>query len=265
MLGPGTWHNAGCLKFGNDGKLYVGVGENQQREPAQSLSSLLGKVLRINADGSIPEDNPFYNQTTGKYRAIWAYGFRNPFTFDVQAGTGRIFVNDVGSAFWEEINELKKGANYGWPGSEGRTPASDVEPPLYTYAHTGSAVDDSAIAGAAFYDPPVTAFPSDYAGDYFFGDFGTGEVKRMDVASGAVGTFATGHVGITDIDVGPDGALYYLIRAENGGRNGRVLRRREGVGQPAARPTAAAAADDLRAPAEPDRDRGHAGHVLRGT
>ena len=68
---------------------------------------------------SIPTDNPFYNQTTGKNRAIWAYGLRNPFTMDVQPGTGRMFVNDVGASKWEEINELQRGANYGWPGSEG--------------------------------------------------------------------------------------------------------------------------------------------------
>src|SRR4051812_37004902 len=73
-IGPGTWHKSGGLHFGADGKLYISMGENQQRSPAQSLSTLLGKILRINPDGTIPSDNPFYNQTTGKYRAIWAYG-----------------------------------------------------------------------------------------------------------------------------------------------------------------------------------------------
>jgi len=129
----------------------------------------------------------------------------------------------VGAALWEEVNVLQKGANYGWPIYEGPSSDPAFEAPLHTYPHAGGDFDDAAITGAAFYDPPASLFPAEYAGDYFFGDFGTGNVKRMDVASGAVDTFATGHVGITDLDVGPDGALYYLIRATSGA-NGQVLR-----------------------------------------
>jgi len=79
------------------------------------MNSLLGRLLRLNADGSIPEDNPFYTKATGKYpRATWALGMRNPYTFAVQAETGRLFINDVGGVA-EEINEGGAGANYGWP------------------------------------------------------------------------------------------------------------------------------------------------------
>lgn len=69
----------------------------------------------------IPSDNPFYNQTTGVNRAIYAMGFRNPFTFDFQPGTGRLFVNDVGYSTWEEVSEVVAGGNYGWPTYEGVT------------------------------------------------------------------------------------------------------------------------------------------------
>jgi glucose/arabinose dehydrogenase len=103
-------HNGGAIHFGVDGALYVAVGENAVTANAQSLSNRLGKILRINRDGTIPANNPFYNVTTPSNRSIWALGLRNPFTFAVQPGTGRIYINDVGNQTWEEINEGFPGA-----------------------------------------------------------------------------------------------------------------------------------------------------------
>src|SRR6266513_2122113 len=91
-------HQGGPIRFGPDGKLYIALGEQTAGKPSQDLKSLLGKILRINPDGSIPEDNPFYSATEGKYRAIWAYGLRNPFGLAFQPGTGRLFENDVGQS-----------------------------------------------------------------------------------------------------------------------------------------------------------------------
>ena len=108
------WHNGGAIHFGNDGKLYVAVGEGHHEDNAQSLATLSGKLLRINADGTIPLDNPFYGSTSGNNRAIWSLGLRNPFTFDIQPTTGRIFINDVGENAYEEINEAWVGPNNGF-------------------------------------------------------------------------------------------------------------------------------------------------------
>ena len=92
----------------------------RRRQPTRRRSTnRLGKILRINPDGSIPTDNPFFSTATGVNRAIWALGLRNPFTFAFQPGTGRIFINDVGQSAWEEINDGVAGANYGWPECEG--------------------------------------------------------------------------------------------------------------------------------------------------
>jgi glucose/arabinose dehydrogenase len=90
-LSSATNHNGGAIHFGPDGELYIAVGENANSANSQTLSNLLGKILRINPDGNIPVDNPFYNQATGKNRAIWALGLRNPFTFTFQNGIGRMF------------------------------------------------------------------------------------------------------------------------------------------------------------------------------
>src|SRR6185436_11121568 len=134
-LSSATNHNGGALHFGPDGKLYIAVGENANSANAQTLDNLLGKILRLNPDGTIPLDNPFYNTAAGVNRAIWALGLRNPFTFDFQPGTGRMFINDVGQSSWEEINDGIAGSNYGWPATEGYTSTPPYRGPLHAYGH----------------------------------------------------------------------------------------------------------------------------------
>lgn len=116
-----TNHNGGAIHFGLDGKLFVAVGENAVGSNAQTLNNRLGKMLRINSDGSIPTDNPFFGTASGANRAIWALGLRNPFTFAVEPLSGDLFINDVGANAWEEINPGVAGGNYGWPTTEGET------------------------------------------------------------------------------------------------------------------------------------------------
>src|SRR5690349_19599160 len=118
-LSSATNHNGGAIHFGTDGKLYIAIGDNANSSNSQPLTTTLGKVLRINADGSIPSDNPFLSQTTGINQAIWARGLRNPFNFAIDRTNGRIHVNDVGQDSWEEVNHAISGANFGWPDTEG--------------------------------------------------------------------------------------------------------------------------------------------------
>ena len=128
-LSSATNHNGGALAFGPDGKLYAAVGENANGANAQSLTNLLGKMLRINKDGTIPTDNPFYTTATGRNRAIWALGLRNPFTFAFNPAGTELFINDVGQNTWEEINDGVAGANYGWPDYRGPDDRSEVQEP----------------------------------------------------------------------------------------------------------------------------------------
>ena len=212
-------HNGGAIHFGQDGKLYVAIGDNGVGANSQSLNTRLGKVLRLNADGTIPSDNPFFGTATGLNRAIWALGLRNPFTFAVQPGSGRIFINDVGQSVWEEINDGVAGANFGWPNCEGpntintETPcSSSFAAPLFAYDRRMSDPEECAIAGGAFYNPPVEQFPAADVGAYFFADLCGGWIRRRDPMSGVVTDFATGLSATVDLKVSSDGSLYYLSR-----------------------------------------------------
>ena len=110
-LSTATNHNGGAIHFGPDGTLFVAVGDNANGTNSQTLTTRLGKVLRITSTGGIPTDNPFFNQATGDNRSIWALGVRNPFTFSFQESTQRMFINDVGENTGEEINDGIAGSN----------------------------------------------------------------------------------------------------------------------------------------------------------
>ena len=204
-------HNAGWVGFGPvDGKLYVSVGDGGTYPTnAQDLNSLNGKILRINRDGSIPADNPFYGQS-GRRSEIWAAGLRNPWRCRF-APDGRFFCADVGQASWEEVDVIGPATNFGWPTTEGNFTQSSYPQfnlPLYTYDHTAGA----SIIGGDFGDR--TNFPGDYQDSYFFSDGVYGWVRRLVLdASGtavsSVQTFATGLGSIVEMIAGPDGALYY--------------------------------------------------------
>ena len=184
-------HQGGAIHFGKDGKLYVALGEQTAGMPAQAMTTLQGKLLRLNPDGSIPDDNPFYRTARGKYRAIWALGLRNPFTFAVQPGTGRILINDVGQGTWEEVNEGFAGANYGWPMTEGPTSDPRFRGPIHHYPV-------ASIAGGAFCPSGAAAgFPRQYQGKYFFMDFVRGWINVLDPDHPADGR---------DVRRGPDAA-----------------------------------------------------------
>jgi len=233
-----TNHNGGAIHFGPDGKLYVAVGDHnydtspQSAHVSQILTSPFGKLLRLNADGTNPTDNPFYNgNATNTQGAIWALGLRNPYTFAVQPGSGRIFINDVGESAWEEIDDGFAAANYGWAGSttplwEGfeSTPPSwaNYRDPVMAYDHNNSAPTPSGvdITGGVFY-PAGGQFGSAYAGKYFFADAGANFIRIFDPANpGTVGTpdtstgFASNMTtsGPVDLKVDAAGNLYYLAR-----------------------------------------------------
>jgi glucose/arabinose dehydrogenase len=179
---PESNHNGGCLQFGKDGYLYIGVGDgggagdkHGSMGNGQNLTTLLGKILRIDVNGKkpyeVPADNPFVNNTNAKPE-IYAYGLRNPWRFSFDKVTGTLFCADVGQDEWEEVNIIEKGKNYGWRIMEAThcfNPAkncntSGLTLPIDEYSHeTGIS-----ICGGYMYRGKM--FPSLH-GNYFFSDW----------------------------------------------------------------------------------------------
>jgi glucose/arabinose dehydrogenase len=222
-----AYHLGGALIFGQDGKLYVTLGEGLQGSE-QALNSFSSKILRLNKDGTIPTDNPFYSTATGTFRAIWAKGFRNPYSFAIQSVTGRMYINDVGSGAFEEVNEGVAGANYGFPNSEGSSVNSGETAPRYVYTHNAGRC---AIVGGSFYNPDISNFPQSYVGKYFFTDYCSSQVFYIDPANlapqdAAPVLLTVADIGAVDVDVALDGTMYVLTRgnaASGGGTGGEFL------------------------------------------
>lgn len=127
------YHAGSRLKFDQQGKLLISMGDGLQKEEAQNLESNLGKLLRINSDGSIPSDNPFPNSP------VWAYGLRNPQGFDWHPESGNLYLVDHGPSGMDgpgggdEINLIEKGENYGWPVISHEKSAEGMKSPLKSY------------------------------------------------------------------------------------------------------------------------------------
>jgi len=192
-------HNGGDVHFGTDGKLYISVGDGSCRwedhsqigwsnNNARYMSFLSGKLLRVNADGGIPTDNPFVNATgavrcgtlspsknnTRVCQEIYATGLRNPFKTAIRPSDGAIYINDVGQDAWEEINLGAPGADYGWNLREGTSSQTGLANPIYAYGHQGGLC---AITGGAFASGGV--WPNPYDGAYFFGDYCGTSIYRL--------------------------------------------------------------------------------------
>lgn len=218
--GNPPWHIGGAIHFRFDGTIFVQVGESQQAALSQDLDSPLGKILRVNADGSIPTDNPFYDASDGlSWRdRIWASGLRNPFAGDLDPVTGKYFVADVGAGSWEEVNDATlPGLNFGWPTTEGNfDPGTfpNFTEPVHAYSHSNGC----AITGGAFNNGGTNAFPAEFQGHFFFSEFCGGEIRVLDPNNpGDVEVFATNAAFPMNIEFGPDGSLYYIARGAGAG------------------------------------------------
>jgi glucose/arabinose dehydrogenase len=220
-------HHGGAVMFGNDGKIYFTTGDHFNAADSQSLTTPRGKIHRINPDGTIPTDNPFYDGNGPNVDSIWALGLRNPYRAYYDSPTGRMYVGEVGGnvieTAQEEVDLGARGANYGWGDFEGNCPAPCTSP-LYTYDHTGDGSrHDAAITGGFVYHGAGAPgfFPSSYEGSYFFGDYAQHWIKRLTVdGSGHLsgvfnfepddGTPFGPYGDIVYMAEGPDGSLYYL-------------------------------------------------------
>jgi uncharacterized repeat protein (TIGR01451 family) len=202
-------HPGNDLKIGPDGKLWWSVGENVPTiTNGQALSNIYGKILRFSLDGTVPADNPFVNVPSA-VPGIYAYGLRNPFRFTFLPN-GHAMTEDTGSSFWEELDTIQRGGNYGWPQVEGNCFSCGYLSPAYAYGHYP--VDGAASAIAAYSGP---VFPKAYDNVVFYGDYNKNAIDAVSFAGNyrtpvSDTVFATNVGTIADMVEGPDGNLYYV-------------------------------------------------------
>jgi glucose/arabinose dehydrogenase len=221
----GRGHYGHRLAFGPDGNLYISSGERQKFDPAQDLNQNLGKIVRLTDGGMVPSDNPFYGQGSVKSQ-IWSYGHRNPLgiAFDAK---GRLWNQEMGPAGGDELNLVKKAANYGYP-----TVSNGDH-------YDGRNIPDHA-AGDGFEAPKVTWNPAIspgglmiYSGDMFkawkgsafIGGLGAKALVRVKLDGENAAKADQWDMGarIREVEQGPDGAIW-LLEDERAGSQGRLLK-----------------------------------------
>ena len=212
---PGaSYHDGGRIKFGPDGKLYITTGDAGNYNLAQDLNSNAGKILRINSDGSIPQDNPFENSL------VFSYGHRNPQGIDWEPNTGKLFESEHGPSgergvAHDEINVIEKGKNYGWPDIIGDETKQGMVNPIF---HSGD--DTWAPSGISFYNNDK--IPS-WSGKLFVATLRGNHLKILDVDSNQNKIISQQNIFVNefgrlrDVVSGPDGYVY-LLTSNNDGR-----------------------------------------------
>ena len=225
---PYNNHNGGAILFGQDGFLYIGLGDGGgfKHDPdknGQNLETLLGSILRIDVDTvddvayEIPGDNPFVSNSNNYREEIFAYGLRNPWKMSLNKLTGDIYVGDVGENQYEEIDLLIKGGNYGWDEMEGfhcASPLCDVssyELPIAEYDHKlGIAV----VGGYV-----VRNIDSKLNGHYVYGDYGSGRIWSFEVSydtEPSIKLIQDTNLLITSFGITTDGELRIILIDDSG-------------------------------------------------
>jgi glucose/arabinose dehydrogenase len=219
-VGAGN-HNGGNLHFGPDEKLYVTVGDDARSSNGQDLGSPNSKMHRINSDGTVPTDNPFFGQP-GVEWSIFAYGLRNSFDFDFDPVTGDLFASENGPECDDEVNRVLPGNNYGWRSGY---PCDDDDPTYNDIPALWRWTPPIAPTGITFFRG---TFPR-ARGKCFMCDYNTGSLHylalnedRTEIVNDVVLPLPDGLECHNDIETGPDGNLYFM---EGGGyTSGRIYR-----------------------------------------
>ena len=229
---PFSNHNGGPMTFGNDGYLYLGLGDGGGRNDpighGQNLGTWMGCILRIDVDRTnngknyaIPKDNPFIGLTDAQPE-VYAYGIRNPWRLTRDMKTGAIWMADVGQDLWEEINIIRRGGNYGWSVREasygfGNSKARPDHPPIapiWAYDHR---VGKSITGGYVYRGSRLPELD----GCYIYGDYVSGKIwaLKYDQDKGKVlKNFAIPSTGIAVLSFGQDetGEVYYIVASVRG-------------------------------------------------
>ena len=202
-----------------DGMLFVSTGDRGQKDPAQELRNTIGTVVRLNPDGSVPDDNPFVG-TPDARPEIWSYGVRNGQSLAVNPATNELWEAEFGPRGGDELNLIERGANYGWPlVSSGRNYSGTPIPDPSTRPDLTAAVRDwspvISPSGMLFYTSDTIP---EWTGSLMLGSLGRGGIVRMELDGRKVTHEETVELGerIRDVEQGPDGSVYVLTDAGDG-------------------------------------------------
>jgi glucose/arabinose dehydrogenase len=224
----GDGHFGSRLVFANDKTLFVTLGERQQGSPAQDLNSHLGKVVRINRDGTFPGDNPVFGAL--QRPGIWSYGHRNPQGAALHPTTGELWVSEHGPQGGDEVNIARAGGNHGWPNVSYGCNYGDTYPgndntscrigggthaPTYVEPLTYFVPISIAPSGMTFYTGTML---SEWTGNLFVGALAGSGVRRMTLSGNTITAreeLYTSLGRVRDVAQGPDGALYILSETHN--------------------------------------------------
>ena len=231
-------HTVGALAFGNDGNLFVSIGDGtsyNRVDPrtvrVQDIDNLSGKVLRIDPlTGEGLSDNPFFNGDSNANRSkVYHYGLRNPFRMTVDPATGKLYIGDVGWTQWEEVNEGPAGSNFGWPYYEGGSGTSlqtgryrdlpeaqafyasgqSVTAPVFGLNHGTDGIN-AIVLGSVYRG---ATYPAEWQGAIFVNDLGQGLVRalQLDGDGNVINSleFSNDARIVVKIAQGPDGQMYY--------------------------------------------------------
>lgn len=208
----GTGHYSHRLMFDRSGKLWVTSGDRQKIDPAQDMSGHLGKLIRLNDDGTAPADNPFANQG-GVAADVWSLGHRNPLGIAMDAN-GRIWTHEMGPAHGDEVNLIERGANYGWPRVSNGNHYDGVNIPDHAPGDGYNAPEawwNPTIAPAGFIIYSGDMFPY-FKGHGFIGGLASQALIRIQFDGVTAREAERYNMGrrIREVEQGPDGALWVL-------------------------------------------------------
>jgi len=208
-LPASTSHNGGIIQFGPDGKLYVVIGDAENPVNSQSLTTLAGKILRLNPDGSAPSDNPFFSNPNANSKKVFSFGHRNSYGFTFHPHTGHLWETENGPGDNDEINRVVAGGNFGWPTVGGIANNPNFLNPILAYTPT------IAPTGIIAIPEDSTIYPAPYRNNLLFTAWNDGQIRRV-VLRGAdltqLGSTSTaytgGQGGLLSMMLGADGYVY---------------------------------------------------------
>ncbi|HKY72658.1 MAG TPA: PQQ-dependent sugar dehydrogenase [Nitrospira sp.] len=198
-------HNGGIIRFGPDGKLYVVIGDASFPSNSQDLTSLAGKILRVNSDGSAPSDNPFISNPNSNAQKVFSYGHRNSYGFTFHPQTNALWESENGPGDNDEINRVVSGGNYGWPVVGGIAGNPNYIDPILAFNPVIAPTGIIAIPGNSSVYPPV------YRNNLLMAAWNDGTIRHVVLSGANLDQFGGTSVGYTG---GQGGLLSFMLGSD---------------------------------------------------